>query len=93
MAKLIFVGAFAGWKGSKSADDLRDRVEAAQALLADPSDFDPGFRAFSPGEPSAEVGALLDEMASEYRQHLPRGPWSWPRPIASIFKLVKCRPC
>ena len=67
VAKLIFVGAFAGWKGSMSDDDLRDRVEAAQALLADPSDFDPRLPGLFAGEPSAEVGALLDEMASGYR--------------------------
>ena len=67
VATLVFVGTFAGWKGSLSDDELRARVETAQKLLATPGDFDPRLPGLFAGGTPAEFGAVLEEMADEYR--------------------------
>ncbi len=62
---LILADAYAGWKGSLPAEEVRLRVEGLRADLAAGERVDPpGLFA---GEPPAEFAALLVEMADASR--------------------------
>lgn len=68
-ASLIMVDAYAGWKGSLPADEVRARVDGLREMLAAPAEeFDPTLPDLFLGEPSAE---LLAEMATMARDVLP----------------------
>jgi pimeloyl-ACP methyl ester carboxylesterase len=65
---LILVDTYAGWKGSLPEAELRARVDGVQQMLAAPADeLHPTLRGLFAGEPSAEVLALLEEMAADVR--------------------------
>jgi pimeloyl-ACP methyl ester carboxylesterase len=68
VATLILVGAYAGWKGSLPADEVRVRVEGARRMLAAPAEeFDPTLPGLFAGDPPAEFVPLLQEMSAAVR--------------------------
>ena len=68
-ASLIMLDAYAGWKGSLPADEVRARVDGVRAMLAAPAEeFDPTLPGLFAQEPSA---ALVAEMAAMARDVLP----------------------
>ncbi|MFW5471976.1 alpha/beta fold hydrolase [Knoellia sp. CPCC 206450] len=67
-ASLVLVDTYAGWKGSLPADEVRHRVESVrESLAAPPEEFDPTLPGLFSEEPSAEVVALMSEMAADVR--------------------------
>jgi pimeloyl-ACP methyl ester carboxylesterase len=68
VASLILIDTYAGWKGSLPEEEVRARVEAAQAMLAAPArEFDPTLPGLFAGDPPAEFVALLGEIAGAVR--------------------------
>jgi pimeloyl-ACP methyl ester carboxylesterase len=64
VATLILIGAYAGWKGSLSPDEVAVRVKGVQEMLSAPAkEFDPGVPGLFAGEPPAEFALLLEEIA------------------------------
>ncbi|MCA1694575.1 MAG: alpha/beta hydrolase [Actinobacteria bacterium] len=70
VSTLILTGAYAGWKGSLSADEVAGRVAGVQRMLdAPPKDFDPALPGLFAAEPPAQFVPLLENMAAEVRRH------------------------
>ena len=70
VATLILADTYAGWKGSLSKAELRIRVAGVERMLAAPPDeFNPGFPGLFAGDPPAEFGPLLEEIAADVRPH------------------------
>ena len=68
VASLVLMDTYAGWKGSLPADEVRRRVDGVrESLEAPPEEFDPTLPGLFAGEPSAEVVALMAEMAADVR--------------------------
>jgi pimeloyl-ACP methyl ester carboxylesterase len=68
VATLILIDTYAGWKGSLPEDEVRARVAGARQMLAAPAEeFDPTLPGLFAGDPPAEFGPLLEEMAAEVR--------------------------
>jgi pimeloyl-ACP methyl ester carboxylesterase len=68
VATLILAGAYAGWKGSLSDEEVRARVEGVRQMLgASVGKFDPILpRLFADGPP-AEFVPLLETIAADVR--------------------------
>ncbi|PXW36220.1 UNVERIFIED_CONTAM: pimeloyl-ACP methyl ester carboxylesterase [Williamsia faeni] len=63
VATLIMIDTYAGWKGSLSADEVRERVAGArQMLAAPPEEFDPTFPGLFAGSPPAKFVPLLADV-------------------------------
>jgi pimeloyl-ACP methyl ester carboxylesterase len=68
VATLILVDAYAGWKGSLPAAEVRARVAGALKMLSAPGDgFDPAFAGLFAGDPPAEMEPLLASIAADVR--------------------------
>ena len=68
VASLILIDTYAGWSGSLPADEVARRVDGVRQMLEAPAeDFDPTLPGLFGGEPSAEVVALMEEMAADVR--------------------------
>ena len=68
VATLIFIGTYAGWKGSLPEEEVRARVAGAHEMVAAPVDeFDPTLPGLFGGEPPAEFVPLLEEIAAGVR--------------------------
>lgn len=68
VATLIMIDAYAGWKGSLPADEVRARVAGARTMLAAPrAEFDPTFPGLFAGDPPAELVPLLADIAADVR--------------------------
>jgi pimeloyl-ACP methyl ester carboxylesterase len=68
VASLILAGAYAGWKGSLPAEEVRARVAGLrQMLAAAPGRFDPTLPGLFAGEPPAAALPLLEAMAAAVR--------------------------
>lgn len=69
VATLILAGAYAGWKGSLPADEVRARVAGVRAMLAAPDDaFDPTLPGLFAGDPPPDVVPLMAAMAADVRR-------------------------
>jgi pimeloyl-ACP methyl ester carboxylesterase len=70
VATLIFIDAYAGWKGSLPEQEVRARVAGARQMLAAPAEeFDPTLPGLFAGDPPAEFVPLLEEIAAAVRPH------------------------
>ncbi|MFC8799180.1 alpha/beta fold hydrolase [Promicromonospora sp. NPDC057138] len=68
VATLIMIDAYAGWKGSLPAEEVRARVAGAREMLAAPrAEFDPTFPGLFAGDPPAELAPLLADVAADVR--------------------------
>ncbi len=68
VATLILAGAYAGWKGSLSEEEVSARVERVrQALAANAEEFDLTLPGLFAGGPPAEFVPLLEAIASDLR--------------------------
>lgn len=65
---LILAGAYAGWRGSLSPEEVQNRVAGLRAMLDAPPDrFDPTLPGLFAGEPPPEFVPLLEEIAAAVR--------------------------
>ena len=77
VATLLLLDTYAGWKGSLPADEVRARVELAEAMLAAPgADFAPVLPGLFAGEPPAELLGLLAEVSAAVRPESMRAQMS-----------------
>ena len=68
VASLILMDTYAGWSGSLPAHEVGRRVEGVRQMLeVGGEDFDPTLPGLFGGEPSADVVALMEEMAADVR--------------------------
>jgi len=68
VASLVLMDTYAGWKGSLPADEVRRRVDGVrESLEGPPGEFDPTLPGLFASEPSADVVALMAEMAADVR--------------------------
>jgi len=68
VATLILAGTYAGWKGSLSEEEVRERVAGMEAMLAAPPEqFDPTLPGLFAGDPPARFAPLLAEIAAGVR--------------------------
>ncbi|WP_432118179.1 alpha/beta fold hydrolase [Streptomyces sp. bgisy032] len=66
---LLLVDAYAGWKGSLPAAEVRSRIEGAERMLAVPAEeFAPTVPGLFAGQPSAEAVRLLSVMSADTRR-------------------------
>ncbi|KNX36332.1 alpha/beta fold hydrolase [Luteipulveratus halotolerans] len=70
VATLVLVDAYAGWKGSLPASEVRARVERTRAMLAAPPAENVELPGVFAGEPPAEFAELVRRLAADVR----RGP-------------------
>ena len=69
VAGLILAGAYAGWKGSLPAYEVRARVEDGRRMLAAPADeFAPTLPGLFAEGPPARFAPLLAEIAGDVRR-------------------------
>ena len=65
---LVLADTYAGWKGSLSGEEVRDRVDGARRMLAAPAaEFDPTLPGLFAHEPPAEFLPVLEAMAAAVR--------------------------
>ena len=65
---LIFIGSYAGWKGSLPADEVRARVASMERMLAVEDDaFDPTLPGLFASGPPASFVPLLAAVAADVR--------------------------
>jgi pimeloyl-ACP methyl ester carboxylesterase len=68
VATLIFVGSYAGWKGSLPEEEVRARVAGVREMLAaSPEAFDPTLPGLFAHGPPAEFALLLEALAAGVR--------------------------
>ncbi len=65
---LIMIDAYAGWKGSLPAEEVRARVDGARQMLAAPPEhFDPTLPGLFASHPPAEFVPLLAAISADVR--------------------------
>lgn len=68
VATLIMIDTYAGWKGSRPADEVRARVAGARKMFAAPDEeFDPTLPGLFANDPPAKFLPLLAAIAADVR--------------------------
>ena len=69
VSTLILAGTSTGWKGTLSEEELQDRVESFEQMLAaaEADGFDPTPPSLFAGDPPAEFVPILEAMAADAR--------------------------